>query len=509
MPGRNSDETPDPGVSRPIALGGATFAPDRLLVTRGAEAIRLRPRTADVLAHLVAHAGRVVPKQALFDAVWGDVAVTDDSLVQCLVEIRRALGPDHALVRTVRGRGYLLELPVHGSAPAPGRPAPVAPPDPAAARLPVAAMTREPLPARAVRLRLGTFAALAMLASLSVTAAVSGPGLRATAAGGVAPSETLHDDARQDVEAGLALLARSRAQVDVERARRLFARAVDADPAYAPGHAGLGNVLVMLSGFGAERPADVLPAASAAARRAVALDATLASAWQALAHVQTQWDWDWDGAERSYRRAIALDPQAPFNMIFAHLLAGLGRADEAVVESERWLAVAPDAGLRWTSNCVVKYLVRRYADAVAACDRALAASPEQAGSHFWRALALSALGDHTAAMHAALAARTPAMFTPTWVVGYVHARAGRLADAREVLRAAEARARRDYVPPVDLALLHTAIGDRARALDALERGLRERGRWMELLAVLPPLDDLRGEPRFQALLTALRLPRLP
>ena len=46
----------------------------------------------DVLAFLATRAGRLVPKQELMDAVWGDVAVTDDSLVQCLMEIRRALG---------------------------------------------------------------------------------------------------------------------------------------------------------------------------------------------------------------------------------------------------------------------------------------------------------------------------------------------------------------------------------------------------------------------------------
>ena len=46
------------------------------------------------------------------EAVWGDVAVTDDSLVQCLMEIRRALGDGHDLVKTIRGRGYLFDATV-------------------------------------------------------------------------------------------------------------------------------------------------------------------------------------------------------------------------------------------------------------------------------------------------------------------------------------------------------------------------------------------------------------
>ena len=69
-----------------------TLDPRRQLLIHGADEIRLRPRTYDVLVHLVTHAGRVVGKSELMEAVWKDVAVTDDSLVQSLVEIRRALG---------------------------------------------------------------------------------------------------------------------------------------------------------------------------------------------------------------------------------------------------------------------------------------------------------------------------------------------------------------------------------------------------------------------------------
>jgi len=81
----------------------------RQLLVRGNDEIRLRPRSFDVLCYLVRNAGRLVGKQELMDAVWADVAVTDDSLVQCLVEIRRELGEDEDRLKTVRGRGYLLD----------------------------------------------------------------------------------------------------------------------------------------------------------------------------------------------------------------------------------------------------------------------------------------------------------------------------------------------------------------------------------------------------------------
>ena len=108
--GRKDAETwPNPGMH-----GFLDFTLDsrRQLLLRGAESIRLRGRTYDVLSYLVTHAGRLVSKRELMESVWGDVAVTDDSLVQCLIEIRRALGDDHDVVKTIRGRGYLFDATV-------------------------------------------------------------------------------------------------------------------------------------------------------------------------------------------------------------------------------------------------------------------------------------------------------------------------------------------------------------------------------------------------------------
>ena len=92
-----------------LRVGEVTIDLSRQVVRRGADEIRLRPKTFDVLTVLARHAGQVVSKQRLIELVWGDVAVTDDSLVQCLVEIRRSLGDAALDIRTIRGRGYLLD----------------------------------------------------------------------------------------------------------------------------------------------------------------------------------------------------------------------------------------------------------------------------------------------------------------------------------------------------------------------------------------------------------------
>jgi TolB-like protein/DNA-binding winged helix-turn-helix (wHTH) protein len=70
----------------------------------------LRPKTFAVLQYLVEHSGRLVSKDELFAAVWPDLAVTDDALVQGISELRRALGDDGPrLIRTIPRRGYRFE----------------------------------------------------------------------------------------------------------------------------------------------------------------------------------------------------------------------------------------------------------------------------------------------------------------------------------------------------------------------------------------------------------------
>ena len=67
-------------------------------------------QTFDVLCYLVESAGRLVSKSELYQAIWPNVVVSDDSLVQCIGELRQKLGDDeHRLIKTVSRRGYLLD----------------------------------------------------------------------------------------------------------------------------------------------------------------------------------------------------------------------------------------------------------------------------------------------------------------------------------------------------------------------------------------------------------------
>ena len=80
--------------------------------------VELRPKAFEVLRYLAKNAGRLVAKKELYEAVWPNVIVSDDSIAQCIRQLRNKLGDsDHSLIKTVSRRGYLLDATVLEDAP--------------------------------------------------------------------------------------------------------------------------------------------------------------------------------------------------------------------------------------------------------------------------------------------------------------------------------------------------------------------------------------------------------
>ena len=100
------------------------------LRTQNGETIRLRPKTFALLCLFATNANRLLSKQELTSAIWPNVHIGDDSLFQCIREIRTALGDaDRQMIRSMSGRGYLFNADVtdvmieRDEVPAPVKPA--------------------------------------------------------------------------------------------------------------------------------------------------------------------------------------------------------------------------------------------------------------------------------------------------------------------------------------------------------------------------------------------------
>ncbi len=113
----------EPADSRqPLAFGPFILDPEAGRLLEGGRVIPLAPKPFETLHYLAERRGRVIPKSELMEKLWPETFVTDDVLVQSVVDIRRALG-DHAktpqYIETIPRRGYrfLAEVRVHeGSA---------------------------------------------------------------------------------------------------------------------------------------------------------------------------------------------------------------------------------------------------------------------------------------------------------------------------------------------------------------------------------------------------------
>lgn len=480
---------------------------------RGAETLPLRPKAFDVLVYFVRRPRQLLSKSELLRAVWPGVNVTDDSLVQCLVEIRRAFG-DADPITTVRGRGYRFDAEVEVD----GR---VALPAPSTVPRPTGdtAVADDHRPARSGESPAETMRGLrspfVLAGGAALVAAVAVTGWwsvgRSTAGGDMV--RPVGSDSVDSVAVTLHAAGRlhldTQTRVSLLQAVSSFEQAIERDPQYASAWAGLSHALTVLHIYGAAASGATLPRAKQAAQRAIALDPTLADAHTALAHVVEQLDRDWALVEASHRRALALSPEnGRLHAAYALFLVSQLRTEEALAASARAISLQPGMSRPVILRAVVLSMAGRDADAIELLEHGGAATATHNLARYWRAVALMNLGQFDLAQTEALAARADAANEPTVLLGVIHARAGRRAEALEVRRALADKATATYVPPTDFAAIDTALGHDDAALAWLERGEVTHARYMAGINVHPLFRTLRGNPRFIALTKRLGL-KLP
>jgi TolB-like protein/DNA-binding winged helix-turn-helix (wHTH) protein/Tfp pilus assembly protein PilF len=99
-----------PGAPAVLHFGDVVLDMARGELNVAGATIPVRPKTFALLTYLAKHPRRLLTKDELMQAVWPDVAVTDDSLVQCVSELRSALGDrNQSVIKTVPRRGYLFD----------------------------------------------------------------------------------------------------------------------------------------------------------------------------------------------------------------------------------------------------------------------------------------------------------------------------------------------------------------------------------------------------------------
>ena len=92
-----------------IGFGDCELSVERIELRRAGQIVDMEPQVFDVLAYLLRHRERVVPKAELFDQIWGNRFVSESALSSRVKSARRAVGDtgrDQRVIKTMYGRGY-------------------------------------------------------------------------------------------------------------------------------------------------------------------------------------------------------------------------------------------------------------------------------------------------------------------------------------------------------------------------------------------------------------------
>ncbi len=300
-----------------------------------------------------------------------------------------------------------------------------------------------------------------------------------------------------------------------QRSVEFFQRAIRKQPKYALPFAGMADAYGLLSivPFDAMPPRKSMPKAEAAARKALALDGSLAEAHSAIGLVRHHYHWDWPGAEVSYRKALELNPHySPARLRYVWLLLALGRMDEAMAELKKAQAVALEfdphfLAMVQATLAAAFYFSRQYDRAIAEAMKAVAMDPSSALPKYVLVRAFARKGEFPKIAEAFARARQTegASLLSTIALAHADAVQGRAAEARKTLQQLKQMARRRYVPATYFGILYAALGDRAQSFRYLEKAYKERADGLTFLNVEPLVDELRADVRFQKLVRKIGL----
>jgi serine/threonine protein kinase/tetratricopeptide (TPR) repeat protein len=289
-----------------------------------------------------------------------------------------------------------------------------------------------------------------------------------------------------------------------------FRQGIEKDPQYAPLYAGLADSVARLPFYTDTRPNEAFPEAKDAAAKALQLDPSLAEAHASMAYVLNYYDWDRAGAEQEFKHALDLGPNdAAAHEAFGRFLASMGRLAEARAELNRAQELDPLSLVIQSNAGMIAYFATEYDDALQQLRKVLELDPKfpvpywgigmcyeqqkkypEALAQFEKGIELSGRGANGLAS-----------------LAHAYGVAGQHTEARRILIELQDRSKTRYVSSYQFAVIYLGLGQDRQAMAALEDAYHERSTLLGYLKMDPRFDPLRSDPRFQDLLSRIRLPK--
>ena len=306
-----------------------------------------------------------------------------------------------------------------------------------------------------------------------------------------------------------------RTNADLKTAIAYFNQAIDKDPGYALAYAGLADAYGVLPAYGGEPSVDT-PKSSAAARKALELDPTLARPHAALASNKSRSDFDIAGAESEFRKALELDPSdATVHQWYSEDMLDTipNRTSEAIEEAKKAHDLDPLSAIAWFSLAEAYAAARQFDKAAEVCRQLIAENPNFGRAH--TGLAGAYWGERKYA-EAIQEFRTGSQlegdknyieWASAMEAGFRSGGwSGALRKGLEV-SLAQRKANTEYVAPTGIAEVYAQLGDRDHAFQWLNTAYQERDGGLAGLQTDFMLDSLHSDPRYAELVRKIGFPQ--
>jgi adenylate cyclase len=291
-----------------------------------------------------------------------------------------------------------------------------------------------------------------------------------------------------------------------ERVRDYFHQAVELDPSYAPAYAGLGLYHSFGAANGILPPDENWPLAASAADKALELDDTLPEAYNPHAAVELYYKRNWPAAERAFRHGLELNPSfADIRHHYGLCLVLFGRDKEGLSQMERAAQLDPFfPGLNLHFGRIFFFL-RDYDRAINQFAKTLELHPGYAAAHEYfgdacekKGMTSEAITQWNSALTLNGETEQARILEQTYAASGFEAAVRALAQ-KQLQRLNEKTDRGEYVPAMHYLMAYVRLGDNEQAFAWLAKTVEERNWFAFQIKVNPILDELRSDPRFEAL----------
>jgi serine/threonine-protein kinase len=292
-----------------------------------------------------------------------------------------------------------------------------------------------------------------------------------------------------------------RTSESVTKALGLFQSAIDADPTYARAYSGIADCYIAFNQLGTTPRQQACGRGIAAAQRALELDESIPEAHTSMGYLHWSCELDLQATAKELRRALALSPNhAQAHHWYGLFLVNLGRWQEGLPHLREAARLDPFSTQIQANVAYGVYYSGHTDEAIKLANDAIELDRNAPYPYHIRGYIALSAGDYATAIQYLRTAVAKHLVVSMPFLAYTYARAGDRQSAMRTLDEIDKQSTDAARPPALIAGVWSALGNRDRAFELLERAYVDRDFWLSELRVSPVFDPLRDDPRFGKLL---------